>query len=580
MKIAKFLGASALLAATSTAFAGTLNVSSAEDWGSGHSSYPASNTIDGSTDWSSRWAASGSPVHLQLNLNSIQRVTQVGVAWGRGDERSYEFEIWTRAATSGSWTKVYDDVSSGSTEGIEVYDIIDIDAQQVRVKTFSNTAGTSWTDILEVELYDENGTGELAINTAFDDGSGHGSYPATNVIDDNTAWASRWAGNGSPVNLTVELNETNPVSQVGVAWGQGDSRSHTFEIYARPGTSGSWTKVFDDVSSGTTNDIEVYDVTDIEAQQIRIKTFDNTAGSSWTNITEVKVYGDGTTPIPKDPDLDPNKAPSENFDLSRWYLSVPTDEDNSGTADSIKEDELNAGYESNEYFYTAADGGMVFKCPVDGYKTSTNTSYTRTELREMLRAGDTSIDTQGVNGNNWVFSSAPSSAQNSAGGVDGKLKATLAVNYVTTTGNSSQVGRVIVGQIHAANDEPIRLYYRKLPNNSKGSIYFAHEPGNGNSEQWYEMIGSRSDSASNPSDGISLNEKFSYEIDVTGNTLTVKIMRDGKPTVTETVDMSNSGYDDSDDWMYFKAGVYNQNNSGNSNDYVQATFYALENTHN
>ena len=27
--------------------------------------------------------------------------------------------------------------------------------------------------------------------------------------------------------------------------------------------------------------------------------------------------------------------------------------------------------------------------------------------------------------------------------------------------------------------------------------------------------------------------------------------------------------------MYFKAGVYNQNNTGTASDYVQATFYSL-----
>jgi poly(beta-D-mannuronate) lyase len=31
--------------------------------------------------------------------------------------------------------------------------------------------------------------------------------------------------------------------------------------------------------------------------------------------------------------------------------------------------------------------------------------------------------------------------------------------------------------------------------------------------------------------------------------------------------------------MYFKAGVYNQNRSGDPEDYVQATFYELENNH-
>jgi poly(beta-D-mannuronate) lyase len=158
------------------------------------------------------------------------------------------------------------------------------------------------------------------------------------------------------------------------------------------------------------------------------------------------------------------------------------------------------------------------------------------------------------------------------------MQATLAVNHVTSTGDSSQVGRVIIGQIHANDDEPLRLYYRKLPGNSKGSIYFAHEP-NGGSDSWYDLIGSRSSSASNPSDGIALGEVFSYEIDVTYNTLTVTIYRDGKSPVSKSVNMSNSGYSDGGQYMYFKAGVYNQNNSGDGSDYVQATFYSLEHTH-
>ncbi|WP_081848110.1 polysaccharide lyase family 7 protein [Microbulbifer sp. HZ11] len=270
--------------------------------------------------------------------------------------------------------------------------------------------------------------------------------------------------------------------------------------------------------------------------------------------------------------------PSSNFDLAAWYLSVPTDDDGNGRADSIYEAELNSGYGNSNYFYTGEDGGMVFRCPIAGFKTSTNTSYTRTELRGMLRRGDTSISTQGVNKNNWVFSSAPIAARETAGGVDGVLRATLAVNHVTTTGDSGQTGRVIVGQIHANDDEPLRLYYRKLPDNSKGSIYIAHEI-KGGDDTWYEMIGSRSSSALNPEDGIALNEIFSYEIRVEGNTLTVTIFREGKDDVIQMVDMSESGYDTEDQYMYFKAGVYNQNNSGDDSDYVQATFYALENSH-
>ena len=274
-------------------------------------------------------------------------------------------------------------------------------------------------------------------------------------------------------------------------------------------------------------------------------------------------------------DLSVDAKPSENFDLLDWYLSVPDDRGN-GTATSISANSLD-GYENANYFYTNEEnGGMVFVCPIAGAKTSTNTSYTRTELREMLSRGENTSASSMEN--NWVFSSASKDAQDDAAAVDGVLEATLAVNHVTTTGDSDQRGRVIVGQIHATDDEPIRLYYRLLPGHSKGSIYFAHEPRSG-SEQWIEMIGSKSDSASEPSDGIALDEKFYYKIKVQGNLLIVTIKRDYKDDITKTWDMSASGFDDDDQYMYFKAGVYNQNKSGDDDDFVQATFYYLDNQH-
>lgn len=273
------------------------------------------------------------------------------------------------------------------------------------------------------------------------------------------------------------------------------------------------------------------------------------------------------------------KAPSENFDLSTWNLSIPENNGN-GIATTITVSELNNKYQNNKYFYTSDDGGIVFKCPVDGFKTSANTSYTRVELREMLRGTNTSISTKGVNKNNWVFGTAPSADLNAAAGFDGEMNATLAINNVTTTGNSSHVGRLVIGQIHANDDEPVRIYYRKLKDNALGSIYFAHEPTDGNgSEQWYELIGSRSSSASNPTDGIALNEKFTYSIKVVGDNLTITISRDGKADVSKTVDMVNSGYNVGGQYMYFKAGVYHLNNSGDATDFAQATFYNLDKSH-
>ena len=273
--------------------------------------------------------------------------------------------------------------------------------------------------------------------------------------------------------------------------------------------------------------------------------------------------------------VDTSIPPSLTFDLSDWSLSVPTDTDDNGKADQIKEKELSGLY-SSEYFYTAPDGGMVFKCPIGGFKTSANTTYTRSELREMLRAGDYNIDTKGPSKNNWVLKSSPNAKD--AGGYDGTLKATLAVNHVTKTGDAKHVGRVIIGQIHAEHNEPLRIYYRKLPNNKKGSIYFAHE-GREEGENIYELLGSKDDDASDPFNGIALNEKFSYEVIVAGDVLSVKIIRPNKPVAHKVISMSSSGYNVAGEYMYFKAGVYNQNKTGKDNDYVQATFYKLINEH-
>ena len=281
--------------------------------------------------------------------------------------------------------------------------------------------------------------------------------------------------------------------------------------------------------------------------------------------------------------LSPDLPPGRNFALLGWYLSTPADDDRDEKSDRISEAELARGAIDERYFFTAEDGGMVFRATVAGAKTSKNTRFTRTELREMLRLGDTSINTKNDDGtpnkNNWVLSSAPERALKAAGGIDGTLRATLAINRVTETGDRSQVGRVIVGQIHAARDEPIRLYYRKLPGNTRGSIYAAHEISDGD-DIYYELIGSRRNDAPDALDGIALGEKFSYEIETRGNQLHVSISRDGEVQAEQIIDMSNSGYDVEKDYMYFKAGVYNQNNTGEADDFVQATFYELEASHN
>ena len=406
-------------------------------------------------------------------------------------------------------------------------------------------------------------------------------YVSSLAVDNDSAYTSRWQSTGTGNTLTLELEAEEQVGSLQIKWYQSEIRTYRFTIETSL-DGNSWQSQQSNIDSNPQlAGFELYALpTLVNARFVRITGFGNNENND-NAIVEVDVFncaeGDG--------EISSTTTDSIGIDLQDWYLSIPTDDDNSGTADNISESRLANGFTHSEYFYVSKDGALVMRSPTVGFKTSTNTNYVRVELREMLRRGNTDISTQGVNKNNWVLSSATQSNQDKSGGVDGRLHVSMSVNQVTTTGENYQIGRVIIGQIHANDDEPVRLYYRKLPNNNLGSIYFAHErranvsDGTDKEEIWIEMIGSRESNAPNPTDGIALNERFSYTIDTQGNTLNVTISRDGKSDVTRSVNMENSGYDEEDQYLYFKVGVYHVNNSAEEGESAVASFYAIDNEH-
>jgi hypothetical protein len=416
---------------------------------------------------------------------------------------------------------------------------------------------------------------QYKIFNAMDDGTFTDNFAPTNAIDLNTSSLSRWSSNGIHKTLTLDLGDIKTLRALTIKWFNGAQQQASFAVDTSVDNI-NWTSVLANAtSSGRHSGFEWVKVQASSARFINIIGLGNNQDSN-NSIVEVQAQRCA------DPNGDFAAAfPNElGIELIDWYLSVPTDEDNSGTADVISETQLASGYTNSEYFYASTDNGIVMRSPSYGFKTSSNTSYVRVELREMLRRGNRSISTQGVNQNNWVFGSASAQGQSKAGGVDGDLRVTLAVNKVTTTGEDYQLGRLVIGQIHANDDEPIRLYYRKLPGNSLGSLYFAHESRVDNVDEAYvELIGSRSNNAANPTDGIALNEKFTYHISVNINLLTVTISREGKDDVVAHYDMSDSLYDQDDQYHYFKVGVYHVNNSGDPAEFAQATFYEIKNAH-
>ena len=60
--------------------------------------------------------------------------------------------------------------------------------------------------------------------------------------------------------------------------------------------------------------------------------------------------------------LHTDRPPSENFDLSGWYVTTPADDNGDGKSDSVYENEQAAGWTDSRFIYTdPATGGMVFR---------------------------------------------------------------------------------------------------------------------------------------------------------------------------------------------------------------------------
>ena len=442
-----------------------------------------------------------------------------------------------------------------------------------------------------------SGSHLINVIAATDSGlSGAGTGPEM-AIDDNLDAASRWESPGDPGTITLDLGERYLVREVGIAWFEGNQRVASFSLLASVDGVTFDSLLANLQSSGETQSFERYDTPDTPARYVRVESHGNSLNAD-NAIIEGTAFGctldkanaalENGNVVAADFALNPAQPPGSNFDLLSWKLDTPADLDGDGRSDTASETDLDNGF-TDGFFFTGPDGGMVFRSTIDGAKTSVNSSYTRSELREMLRRGNTSISTRGVNQNNWILGYQPDPGI-VVGGRNGVLRATLAVNHVTETGDRNKVGRVIIGQIHAENDEPARLYYRKFPENERGFIYLAHEIRNSD-DIYFPVIGPVNSNLDNapaddidPANGIALDEIFSYEITQQDARIDVIVRRGDSagPIIGHNyVDMQqqNSGYDVPEEWMYFKAGAYTQNNTGDGTDFDQVTFYELEASH-
>ena len=215
--------------------------------------------------------------------------------------------------------------------------------------------------------------------------------------------------------------------------------------------------------------------------------------------------------------------------LDTWNLSIPV----GSPATTINTPQLAAGYTDG---YFKSGDTLFFWAPVTGSRTA-NAVYPRSELRETK--ADSSV-------NNWNYTAA-----------DNMRRAAVAVNQVPST------GKIVIGQIHCyGSTEPlIKLEYQ-----------FKEKTQTGNIVAKFRLTPTSEPEVIQIATGVLLKERFTYTIHLT-------------PTGNLTVNAHEMQWSTKLDatWdgkqLYFKAGVYTQDNAGYATEGGAATFYKLRIAH-
>ncbi|MDB5799069.1 MAG: hypothetical protein JWL63_8 [Rhodocyclales bacterium] len=218
-------------------------------------------------------------------------------------------------------------------------------------------------------------------------------------------------------------------------------------------------------------------------------------------------------------------APGKNFSLSGYTLQLPTG--SSGNVDTKTGAELAAGFTKSPWFYTdTGDGSMVMGDPSVGWTTS-GSLHPRTELRE-----NASWATSGTN----------------------LLDATVTVTKVPSN--------TAIAQIFQAAPAPSKPLC-ELQYTSSGVVKLLLESTNQGGSSTTTTIAS-----------VPVGTKFTYQLKLSGSTITVKV---NSTTKTFTMDSSFVG-----ESFYFKAGNYDQSAVSGTPNTTAATivkFAVLKITH-
>ncbi len=247
------------------------------------------------------------------------------------------------------------------------------------------------------------------------------------------------------------------------------------------------------------------------------------------------------------------------FDLSHWKVTIPEGKPTSVGFPEIMDYATNP--EINKYMYNDPDGSIVFYAYPSGV-TTTNTHYSRTELREQMVSGKDKP--------NWTFSDG------------GNLKGTLAMGDVSKD-LKGKYHKVIIMQIHGRLTDSQKDLIEEDDNNAppilkiywdNGKIRVKTKIMKDSDASDLEVLNTKAwkdDKGYKFKEKVGFN-KFTLEVKVQKGRLEV-ILNNKETVVYRSWDIKRWGVFEN----YFKAGNYLQTNDYGA--FAKVKYYSLKVSH-
>jgi predicted phosphodiesterase len=248
--------------------------------------FPSSNVVDNNLN--SIWSNYGVGSSIQLDLGTSKSICSLEIAWYKGNERQNNFVV-SISQDGKSYKTVLSTVSSGKSLSYEKYVFSDNLARYIKI-TINGNSQYNYASIAEIRAQvPSSGQSQVqCVDSHIQDAKTSGSktgFPSTNVLDDNLD--TRWSNNGVGSWIQLDLGTRNKICDINIAWYKGNERQNNFVI-STSNDGIKFSNVFSSKSSGSTLNLEKYDIADTNVRYIRIAVNGNTQ-NTYASITEISI---------------------------------------------------------------------------------------------------------------------------------------------------------------------------------------------------------------------------------------------------------------------------------------------------